>query len=129
MKISTPNFGKHSFSSPSKSSIKNSPLKSIGTLLKKTTKNNNKQLIVQQISEKIWKNCAVNDTSMKFCIEVGGTIRKIFGYRDIADSSGDNYGGYFQIWHQSPLLECCIKGLFDHGRQLLTRHMNRTTRQ
>ena len=37
MKISTPNFGKHSFSSPSKSSIKKGksfpPLKSIGTLL------------------------------------------------------------------------------------------------
>ena len=47
---------------------------------------------MQQIGEKIWKNCAVNDASMKFCIEVGGTLRKIFGYRDIAHSSGDKYG-------------------------------------
>ena len=61
---------------------------------------------MQQISEKIWKNC---DTSMKFCIEVGG---KIFGYRDIADSSGDKYGGYFQIMAS---IECFIKGLLDHG--------------
>ena len=64
-----------------------------------------KNLLVQQICEKIWKNCAVNDTSMKFGMEVGGTLRKIFGYRDIADSSGDKYGGYFHIW---PLLECFI---------------------
>ena len=90
----------------------------------------NSWYVVQQISEKIWKNCAVNDTSMKFCIEVGGTLRKIFGYRDIADSSGDKYGGYFQIWHQSPLFECFIKGLLDMADiQLLTRHMTRTMRQ
>ena len=84
--------------------------------------------LVQQISEKIWKNCAVNDTSMKFCIEVGGTLRKIFGYRDIADSSGDKYGGYFQIWHQSPLFEC-LDFLIMADKQLLTRHMTRTMRQ
>ena len=46
---------------------------------------------MQQIGEKIWKNCAVNDTSMKFCIEVGGTLRKIFGYRDIAHLSSDKF--------------------------------------
>ena len=34
---------------------------------------------------KIWTNCAFNDTSVKFGTEIGGVIRKILGYRDIAD--------------------------------------------
>ncbi len=52
---------------------------------------------VLQLSAKIWKNCAVNDTSMKFGVQVMGVFRKIFGYRNIEDSSGDKTGGYFQI--------------------------------
>ena len=38
---------------------------------------------------KIRKNCAINDTSMNFVHIIGNVFRKIFGYRDITDSSFD----------------------------------------
>ena len=39
-------------------------------------------MLVQQIGE---KKSAINDTSVKFVIHVWGTLKNIFGYRDIAD--------------------------------------------
>ena len=41
--------------------------------------------LVEQICAKIWTNCAYNDRSVKFDTQIGGVIRKIFGYRDIAE--------------------------------------------
>ena len=42
-------------------------------------------VLVEKICAKIWTNCAYNDRSVKFGTQIGGVIRKIFGYRDIAD--------------------------------------------
>ena len=46
----------------------------------------------------IWGNCAFNDKSMKFCTQLGNVIRKIFGYRDIADWSRKKNGTHFSKW-------------------------------
>jgi hypothetical protein len=46
----------------------------------------------------IWKKCAFDDKSMKFCTQLGYVIGKIFGYRDIADSSHDGNSSHFSKW-------------------------------
>lgn len=56
------------------------------------------QYLVQQICAKICKNRAIDDTSMKFGAQLDNTFRKIFGCRDIADSSCDKNGSHFQMW-------------------------------
>ena len=48
----------------------------------------------------IWGNCAFNDKSMKFCTQLGNVIRKIFGYRDIADWSRKKMAPIFQNGRQ-----------------------------
>ena len=40
----------------------------------------------------IWKNRAIDGTSMKFGIQLGHALRKIFGYRAIADLSHNKNG-------------------------------------
>ena len=60
-------------------------------------------LIVQQISDKIWLNCAFNDTSMKFGTLLEYTFLVIFGYRAIADLTCDKIGSHFPIWPPSSL--------------------------
>ena len=60
----------------------------------------------------IWKNCAIDDTSMKFGTQLVGVFRKIFGCRDIADSSCDQNGRYFPKWPPKTyltVLSSCIK--------------------
>ena len=60
-------------------------------------------LIVQQISDKIWLNCAFNDTSMTFGTLLENTFLVIFGYRAIADLTCDKIGSHFPIWPPSSL--------------------------
>ena len=58
-------------------------------------------LLVQQISDNIWLNCAFNDTSMKFGTLLECTFLVIFGYRAIADLTCDKIGSHFPIWPPS----------------------------
>ena len=48
----------------------------------------------------IWRNCAFNDKSVKFFTQSGYVIRKIFGYRDIADCSCEKIASHFSNRHQ-----------------------------
>ena len=45
----------------------------------------------------IWKNHAIDDTSMKFGTWLGYALRKIFGYRAIADFSHNKNGGFSKM--------------------------------
>ena len=63
----------------------------------------NNTFIVQQISDKIWLNCAFNDTSMTFGTLLENTFLVIFGYRVIADLTCDKIGSHFPIWPPSSL--------------------------
>ena len=45
----------------------------------------------------IWKNRAIDDTSMKFGTQLGHALRKIFGYRAIADFSHNKNGGFSKM--------------------------------
>ena len=62
-----------------------------------------RSVIVQQISDRIWLNCAFNDTSMKFGTLLEYTFLVIFGYRAIADLTCDKIGSHFPIWPPSSL--------------------------
>ena len=43
-------------------------------------------------------NCALDDTSMKFGTQLEEALRKIFGYRAIADFAYGNNGSHFPKW-------------------------------
>ena len=70
----------------------------------------------------IWKNCAIDDTSMKFGTQLGSAFTNIYGYRDIADSSCDKNGSHFPKWPPKmylTVLSSCVSdflGILDHGR-------------
>ena len=53
----------------------------------------------------IWKNRAIDDTSIKFGIQLGHALRKIFGYRAIADLS-HNKNGSQKLTLENPF--CCV---------------------
>ena len=53
-------------------------------------------LIVQRICELIVGNCAFDDTSMKFGTQLEVALRKIFGYRAIADFAYGKMAAIFQ---------------------------------
>ena len=58
-------------------------------------------LLVQQICDNIWLNCAFNDTSMKCGTQLEYTFLVIFGYGAIADLTCDTIGSHFPIWPPS----------------------------
>ena len=51
-------------------------------------------VIVQEVNSRIWPNCALYETSMKFGTQVDYTLLMIFSYRAISDLSGEKNGGH-----------------------------------